>query len=81
MGITCNQDDSNAERIKHTSLSKLIVPKFTTSKIEVFMDNLKSAVSHVDGIHRVPIDCLLREVGGNYNDNCKIKREKLKNCL
>ena len=45
------------------------------------MDNFKSAVSWVSGIHGVPIDYLLREVDSNYNDNWENMREKLSNFL
>ena len=45
--------------LKKTSMPELTVPNFTTSKLESFMDNFRSAVSRVDGIHRVPIDYLL----------------------
>ena len=58
-----------------------MVPKFTTSNCESLMGNLKSDVSHMDGIHGAAIYCLLREVDGTYNDNWKSRREKLNNYL
>ena len=63
------QNTSETEILKNTFMPELTVPKCITPKFESFMDNLKSAVSRVDGIHGVPIDYLLRDVDGNYNDN------------
>ena len=45
------------------------------------MYNFKSAVYRVDGIHGVPIDYLLKEIEGNYNDNWICRRDKLNNFL
>ena len=81
MRNTRNQDAREAERLKETSLPTLTVPKFTTSNFEGFMDNFKSAVARVDGIHGVPIDYLLRDTNGDYNHIWSSRREKLKNCL
>ena len=67
--------------LKNTSMPELTVPKFTKSNFESFMENLKSAVSCLDRIRWVPIDCFLREVNGNYNDKWESRRDKLSNCL
>ena len=69
-----NQDDCDTERLTHTSMHELTVPKFPTPNFESFMDNFKSAISCMDGIHGVLIDFLIREVDGNYNDNWRSKR-------
>ena len=81
MTIIHNQDDSNTERLQKTSVPEIMVSKFTASSSESLVDNLKSAVSCVDGIRGVPIDCLLREADGNYNYKCMSSRDKLNNCL
>ena len=60
MRSTRNQDVCDYEIPNQTSLPELMAPKISTLNFESFMDNFKSVVSHVDGIHRVPIDYLLR---------------------
>ena len=69
MRSTRNQYYRDDGKLKETSLPNLTAPEFTTSNFESFMDNYRSVVSSVDGIHGVPIDYPLIDVDGNCNYN------------